>query len=64
MALSYANIFMGELEKHLPQSTVNRLSIWRRYKDDFSAVCNDGEEQLQQFLQINTFHPTIKFTAQ
>ena len=29
------------------------------------AVWNNGEEQLQQFLQeINTFHPTIKFTAE
>lgn len=64
MTPSYANNFMGELGKHLLQSAVNRPSIWRRYKDDFFAVCNDGEEQLQQFLQINTFHPAIKFTAQ
>ena len=65
MVSSYANIFMGELEKHLLQSTVNRLCIWWRYIDDMFAVWNNGEEQLQQFLQeINTFHPTIKFTAE
>ena len=65
MAPSYANIFMGELEKHLLQNTVNRPSIWWRYIEDIFAVWNDGEEQLQHFLQeINTFHPTIKFTAE
>ena len=65
MVSSYANIFMGELEKHLLQSTVNRLCIWWRYIDDMFAVWNNGKEQLQQFLQeINTFHPTIKFTAE
>ena len=65
MAPSYANIFMGELEKHLLQNTVNRPSIWWRYIDDIFAVWNDGEEQLQHFLhEINTFHPTIKFTAE
>ena len=65
MAPSYANIFMGELEKHLLQNTVNRPSIWWRYIDDIFAVWNDGEELLQQFLQeMNTFHPTIKFTAE
>ena len=65
MAPSYANIFMGKFEIDLLQQTVKRPTIWWRYIDDFFAVWPHGEENLKVFLtEINSFHPTIKFTAE
>ncbi len=65
MAPSYANIFMGELEHCLLQSVSCRPTTWWRYIDDIFAFWNDGEERLQEFLEeINSFHLSIKFTAE
>jgi len=59
MAPSYANIFMGELEKHLLQNTTYKPAVWWRYIDDILVLWNNGEEQLQKFLkEINALHPT------
>jgi len=63
MAPSYANMFMGELEKLLLQNTTYKSAVWWRYVDDIFMIWNHGEEQLQKFLkEINILHPTIKFT--
>ena len=65
MAPSYANIFMGRLERDLLQQTTQKPTTWLRFIDDIFAVWSHGEESLQIFLnEINSFHPTIKFTAE
>ena len=39
--------------------------IWWRHIDDIFFVWEHGEESLEKFLKkLNTFHPTIKFTAE
>ena len=39
--------------------------IWWRYIDDIFFIWEHGEESLEKFLKkLNTFHPTIKFTAE
>ena len=44
---------------------MQRPTIWWRYIDDIFAVWPHGEENLKVFLtEINSFHPTIKFTAE
>ena len=65
MAPSYANLFMAELEETLLARTTHKPRIWWRYIDDVSAIWECGQDNLETFLrQINTFHTTIKFTAE
>ena len=65
MAPSYANIFMGRLEKELLTTHHQQPLVWWRYIDDVFAVCTHGEPQLQAFLDhLNSHNHTIKFTAE
>ena len=62
MATSYANIFMGRLEKQLLQSVTPRPL---RFIDDIGMKWTHGRETLEAFLETaNSFHPTISFTAE
>ena len=62
MAPSYANLFMSELEKSLlSRPATAKPSVWWRYIDDIFIIWNHGEEELIE--DLNTAHPTIKFTA-
>ena len=65
MAPSYANIFMGKLEKELLAHSRKKPTVWWRYIDDVFALWTHGEESLNNFIgEINQAHPTIKFTAE
>ena len=65
MAPSYANLFMAKLEEDLLAWTSARPHTWWRYIDDIFAIWEHGRESLMTFLdQINSFHPSIKFTAE
>ena len=65
MAPSYANLFMAKLEETLLTQTTISPRIWWRYIDDVFAIWDKGQDELENFLQqINTFHNTIKFTAE
>ena len=62
---SYANLFMAKLEETLLTQTTISPRIWWRYIDDVFAIWDKGQDELENFLQqINTFHNTIKFTAE
>jgi len=62
---SYANIFMGKLEKELLAQSRKKPTVWWRYIDDVFALGTHGEESLNNFIgDINQAHPTIKFTAE
>ena len=70
MAPSYANIFMGSLEKQLlqlVQSVSPKPLSWLRFirVDDIDMKWIHGRETLEAFLETaNSFHPTIRFTAE
>ena len=65
MAPSYANIFMGRLERRLLQSVILKPFSWLRFIDDIDMKWTHGRETLEAFLETaNSFHPTIRFTAE
>ena len=63
MAPVDANFFMGDLEqKILSQSPLKPLAWWR-YIDDVFMIWPDGEEKLNEFVNLLcSSHETIKFT--
>ena len=64
MAPSYANVFMGQLEKRLLMSVPLTPYLWLHFIDDIDMQWCHGQQNLQTFLEIaNNFHPTIKFTS-
>ena len=65
MAPSYANIFMGNLERNLlTQSPFKPLS-WLRFIDDIEMKWVDNRNNLDDFITfVNSFHHSIKFTTE
>ena len=64
MAPSYANIFMGQLEKRFLMSVPLTPYLWLRFIDDIDMQWCQGQQNLQKVLEIaNNFHSTIKFTS-
>ena len=60
----YAVLFMAALEEKILSKVKKKPSVWWRYIDDIFFIWEHGEESLQEFInEINSFHPTIKFTA-
>ena len=59
MAVAYANIFMGQLEKNILSNSSLKICFYRRFIDDILIISNDTEANL-----INQAHPKIKFTAE
>ena len=65
MAPAYANILMGRLEGQLLRSISLKPFSWFRFIDDVDMKWTHGPENLEIFLQeANSFHPTIRFTAE
>jgi hypothetical protein len=66
LAPTYANIFMGRLENQILSNWTGRPpDLWRRYIDDIFTIWSGTEQELLNFLQyMNSFHPSIKFTAE
>ena len=63
-ALPYAVLFMAALEEEILRKVRKKPSVWWRYIDDIFFICEHGEESLKEFInEINSFHPTIKFTG-
>ncbi len=65
VALSLANIFMGEFkEKHI-YGKDDHIVLWLRFLDDIMGIYKGTPEQLEEFVQnLNEVHPTIKFTLE
>ena len=65
MAPPYAILFMSDLENtFLENSPLKPFVLWR-YIDDIFMIWQHGEEELTKFLQdLNSCHPTIKFTSE
>ena len=68
----YANIFMSkidillsELAKNMTQDGSDPIRLFKRFLDDIFMIWKGSFEELQNFLNnINSLHPTIKFTAE
>ena len=68
----YANIFMNKIDKLLKNLATDiskdiedPIRLFKRFLDDIFIVWKGSFEDLQTFLQeINSLHPTIKFTAE
>ena len=65
MAVTFANIFMNEVEtKMLDESKIKPI-VWKRYIDDVFSLWDVPKRDIDIFIQqANAFHPTIKFTAE
>ena len=66
VAPTYANLFMGKLEKLLlencPEHLKGFLHTWKRYIDDILVIWTVSDEEFQEFFNfLNSFHTTIKF---
>jgi peptide-methionine (R)-S-oxide reductase len=63
MAPSYANTFMGNFEKQLLESSIERPLSWYRFIDDVDMKWTQSDVELQNLLSLaNNLHPSIKFT--
>ena len=61
----YAILFMTDLEEKILSASEKKPVIWWRYIDDIFFIWEHGEESLEKFLnKLNSFHLTIKFTAE
>ncbi|KAK3756747.1 hypothetical protein RRG08_018469 [Elysia crispata] len=64
MAPTYANIFMGAIERRVLGSFPDKPLVWLRYIDDIFLIWTHGRAKLEAFIQnANTFHTTIIFTS-
>ena len=58
-------IFMAEVETYIVNQSPNIPLIWKRYIDDIFSLWNTNKEAINNFTELaNSFHPTIKFTAE
>ena len=65
VAVAFANIFMSRIETEIISKSKTKLLEWKRCIDDVFSLWEKGRETINQFvLEVNTHHPTIKFTAE
>ena len=63
MAPSYANLFMGKIEKQLQNLGKPHIHTWKRFIDDIFVIWTGSKEDFHTYMeQINQIHDTIKFT--
>ena len=63
--VSFANIFMAEIETNLILQNNTKPRIWKRYIDDVFSLWDYNRNEVERFIEeANSFHPTIKFTAE
>ena len=64
-AVSFANIFMAEIETKLIQQNNTKPREWKRYIVEVFSLWDCKRNKVERFIeQPNTFHPAIKFTAE
>ena len=65
MAVAFANLFMAGIETKLLNESRIKPKVWKRYMDDVFSLWDANKQDIDLFIeQANTFHPTIKFTAE
>ena len=64
-APSYANTFMGALEKSILDSSPLQPKYYRRFIDNILLIWEHGEDELNKLIDsMNNFHHSIKFTME
>ena len=59
------NLFMAEIETKMLNESKIKPKVWKRYIDDVFSLWEVRKKDIDRFIeQANTFHPTIKFTAE
>ena len=62
-AQPYSVPFMAALEENILNKINKKLNVWWRYIDNI-FIWEHDKGSLKEFInEINSFHPTIKFTA-
>ena len=65
MADSFANIFMAKIETEIINYCIKKPLVRKRYIDDVLSLLDASKEEVNTFIeQANSYHPTIKFTAE
>ena len=65
MAVAFATIFMASIEKEILRQSINKPLTWKRFIDDVFCLWDTNKEEIEHFIeQANSYHPTIKFTAE
>ena len=65
MAVAFANIFMAKIERAILRQSNTTPIFWKRFIDDIISMWNTSRDKIEEFLlKANSFHPTIKFTAE
>ena len=67
MAVAFANIFMASIEKEILRQldSINKPLTWKRFNDNVFCLWDTNKEEIEHFIeQANSYHPTIKFTAE
>ena len=63
MAVAFANIFMGEIEKKILNESVHKPLPSKRYIDDIISLWYSSKH-VEIIEKANKHHPTIKSTAE
>ena len=62
MAVAFANLFMAETETKMLSESKIKPKVWKRY---VFSLWDVSRKDIDLFIeQANTFHPTIKYTAE
>ena len=65
MAVAFANIFMASIEKEILRQSVNKPLTWKRFIYGVFCLWDTNKEEIEHSIeQANSYHPTIKFTAE
>ena len=56
---------MAKIEKEILRKSTTKPFFWKRFIDDVISMWNTSRDKIEDFLvKANSFHPTIKFTAE
>ena len=65
MAVAFAKIFMAKIEREILRQSNTTPIFWKRLIDDIISMWDTSRDKIKEFLlKANSFHPTIKFTAE
>ena len=64
MAVAFANIFMAKIEREILRKSDTTPIFWNWFIDHIISLWDTNRDKMEEFLlKANSFHPTIKFTA-
>ena len=65
MGLAFANIFVAKIEREILTQSNTKPIVWKRFIDKIISMWDISRDKIEEFLlKANTFHPTIKLTAE